>query len=91
MSSWYVLENVEAAVWWLRVVAIVLPILGGVAGLLSVMFSVRADTLRAPREITTPQRQAAVEHLDFAIKEFREMKMQPSLERALKHKELLKA
>ena len=26
----------------------------------------------------------ALEHLDFAIKEFREMKMQPSLERALK-------
>jgi hypothetical protein len=26
----------------------------------------------------------ASEHLDFAIKEFREMKMQPSLERALK-------
>jgi hypothetical protein len=28
----------------------------------------------------------ALEHLDFAIKEFREMKMQPSLERALKHR-----
>jgi tetratricopeptide (TPR) repeat protein len=27
----------------------------------------------------------AAEHLDFAIKEFREMKMQPSLERALKY------
>jgi hypothetical protein len=26
----------------------------------------------------------ALHHLDFAIKEFREMKMQPSLERALK-------
>jgi tetratricopeptide (TPR) repeat protein len=33
----------------------------------------------------------AAEHLDFAIKEFREMKMQPSLERALRHKEILKA
>jgi hypothetical protein len=33
----------------------------------------------------------ALEHLDFAIKEFREMKMQPSLERALRHKEILKA
>ena len=32
-----------------------------------------------------------LEHLDFAIKEFREMKMQPSLERALRHKEILKA
>ena len=31
------------------------------------------------------------EHLDFAIAEFREMKMQPSLERALKHKEILGA
>ena len=33
----------------------------------------------------------ALEHLDFAIKEFREMKMQPSLERALRHKDILKA
>ena len=33
----------------------------------------------------------ALEHLDFAIKEFREMKMQPSLERALRHKEILGA
>jgi len=32
-----------------------------------------------------------LEHLDFAINEFREMKMQPSLERALKHKEILGA
>ena len=30
------------------------------------------------------ERAEALEHLDFAIKEFREMKMQPSLERALK-------
>jgi hypothetical protein len=33
----------------------------------------------------------AIEHLDFAINEFREMKMQPSLERALRHRGLLKA
>jgi len=33
----------------------------------------------------------AVAHLDFAIAEFREMKMQPSLERSLRHKEVLKA
>lgn len=33
----------------------------------------------------------APEHLDFAINEFRDMKMQPSLERALKHKEILGA
>ena len=37
------------------------------------------------------ERPQALEHLDFAIAEFREMKMQPSLERALKHKELLGA
>jgi tetratricopeptide (TPR) repeat protein len=37
------------------------------------------------------ERPAAIEHLDFAIGEFREMKMQPSLERALRHKEVLKA
>ena len=34
---------------------------------------------------------AAVAHLDFAIEEFRAMKMQPSLERALRHKGLLHA
>src|SRR5207244_5576274 len=37
------------------------------------------------------ERAAAIEHLDFAIAEFREMKMQPSLERALSHRGLLKA
>ena len=37
------------------------------------------------------ERAEAQEHLDFAIGEFREMKMQPSLERALRHKEFLKA
>ena len=36
-------------------------------------------------------RAEAIEHLDFAIAEFRETKMQPSLERALRHKEQLKA
>jgi hypothetical protein len=35
--------------------------------------------------------QDSLEHLDFAIKEFREMKMQPSLERALRQKKILKA
>jgi len=39
-----------------------------------------------------PQEQAeAHQHLDFAIAEFQEMKMQPALERALKHKGLLHA
>jgi tetratricopeptide (TPR) repeat protein len=37
------------------------------------------------------ERAGALEHLDFAIAEFRDMKMQPSLERALRHKEILKA
>jgi len=37
------------------------------------------------------ERPEALEHLDFAIREFREMKMQPYLERALKHKEILGA
>jgi tetratricopeptide (TPR) repeat protein len=37
------------------------------------------------------ERAAALEHLDFAISEFRDMKMQPWLERALRHKEILKA
>jgi hypothetical protein len=37
------------------------------------------------------ERAAAIEHLDFAIGEFREMKMQPWLERALRHRGLLKA
>jgi len=37
------------------------------------------------------ERAEALEHLDFAISEFRDMKMQPSLERALRHRGLLKA
>ena len=37
------------------------------------------------------EKSEALEHLDFAIKEFREMKMQPSFERALRHKEILGA
>jgi len=37
------------------------------------------------------ERVEALEHLYFAVKEFREMKMQPSLERSLRHKEILKA
>jgi hypothetical protein len=41
--------------------------------------------------LTNSLEKVGVEHLDFAIKEFRDMKMQPSLERALRHKEILKA
>ena len=37
------------------------------------------------------KRAEAVEHIDFAIAEFRDMKMRPWLERALSHKEILKA
>jgi tetratricopeptide (TPR) repeat protein len=37
------------------------------------------------------EKKEALEHLDFAIKEFQDMKMQPSLERALRHKGILKA
>ena len=37
------------------------------------------------------ERAEALEHLDFAITEFRDMKMQPSLERALRRKDILKA
>ena len=33
----------------------------------------------------------ALEYLDFAINQFREMKMQPSLERTLRHREILGA
>jgi len=33
----------------------------------------------------------ALEYLDFAIKEFREVKMKPSLESALRYKDILKA
>jgi uncharacterized protein (DUF924 family) len=37
------------------------------------------------------ERAEAIAHLNFAIDEFRVMKMQPSLERALRHKDVLKA
>jgi tetratricopeptide (TPR) repeat protein len=37
------------------------------------------------------EKKEALEHLDFAIKEFQDMKMQPSLERALRHKDILNA
>ena len=37
------------------------------------------------------ERAEALKHLDFAIGEFRDMKTQPSLERALSHRDILKA
>jgi len=48
----------------------------------------RAGETPAPPEA---QRAEALAHLDFAIAEFRDMKMQPSLERALRRKDVLKA
>ncbi len=39
----------------------------------------------------TDERGEATEHLDFAITELRDMKMQPALERALRHRGLLTA
>lgn len=38
-----------------------------------------------------PERAEALRHLDLALAELREMKMRPALERALRHKEVLKA
>jgi hypothetical protein len=55
-----------------------------------------ADRLPSPPEGEGPgmrgdSRAEALAHLDFAIAELRDMKMQPALERALRHKEVLKA
>ena len=36
------------------------------------------------------EKSEAIAHLDFAIKEFRQMKMTTYLEQALRHKEILK-
>jgi tetratricopeptide (TPR) repeat protein len=52
---------------------------------------IRLDLAELLLEHYPDERDAAIEHLDFAIAEFREMKMQPSLERALRHRGLLKA
>ena len=52
---------------------------------------IRLDLAELLLEHYPDEREAAIEHLDFAISEFREMKMQPSLERALRHRGLLKA
>jgi len=37
------------------------------------------------------EKSEAIAHLNFVIPEFRDMKMQPSMERALRYKETLKA
>jgi hypothetical protein len=52
---------------------------------------IRLDLAELLLEHYPDERDAAIEHLDFAISEFRDMKMQPALERALRHRGLLKA
>ena len=43
------------------------------------------------RDVARGDGERITKQLNFAIDEFREMKMQPSLERALRHKEILGA
>lgn len=50
-----------------------------------------AEALQGGEPSSEGLRTEARQHLDFAIEEFRAMKMQPALERALRHKGLLKA
>jgi len=50
-----------------------------------------ADKLTADRSMADQLKAEGLAHLDFAIAELREMKMQPALERALRHKGLLHA
>jgi hypothetical protein len=50
-----------------------------------------ASTVLRPSTFNQARSRRGLEHLDFATRELREMKMQPSLERALRHRELLKA
>jgi hypothetical protein len=53
--------------------------------LLKGFFHSYAKGIYSSREME--ERTEIPEHLDFAIKEFREMKMQPLLKKALRHKE----
>jgi tetratricopeptide (TPR) repeat protein len=52
---------------------------------------IRLDLAELLLEHYPVEHDAAIEHLDFAIAELRDMKMQPALERALRHRGLLKA
>jgi hypothetical protein len=52
---------------------------------------IRLDLAELLLEHYPDERDAAIEHLDFAIAELRDMKMQPALERALRHRGLLHA
>ena len=51
----------------------------------------RLQQAELPLDHFRDEHAAAIEHLDFAIGEFQKMKMTPALERALSHRELLKA
>jgi hypothetical protein len=51
----------------------------------------RACSKPAPTGTPGNDRSEALGHLDIAIAELRDMKMQPFLERALRHKDVLKA
>ena len=51
----------------------------------------KCPSCRAEQGHYPDKKKEALEHLDFAIKELTEMKMQPSLERALRQKKILKA
>ena len=51
----------------------------------------RLETAELLLEHFPNEKTKAINLLDFAIKEFREMNMQPSLNRSLEHKEILKA
>jgi hypothetical protein len=56
------------------------------------VWSLTAGALACQSRCDYPSEQAeALEQLDFAIAKFREMRMQPSLERSLRHKGLLEA
>ncbi len=54
-------------------------------------FPARKDLPGLLLEHCPNEKKEALERLEFAIEECREMKVQPSLERALRHKEILKA
>jgi tetratricopeptide (TPR) repeat protein len=63
-------------------------------GLAEVLLDEAGDgalTLALSQRERERRRAEALAHLDFAIDEFRAMKMHPSLERALRHKGLLRA
>jgi hypothetical protein len=50
----------------------------------------RLELAELRREHFPDERVEALEYLDFAIGEFKEMKMRPALERALKQRDIIK-